>query len=97
MSEEGVGIDEDDEVNNAGDDGSSFSASNDSNGADATPDTDEGAISDSAIVAKEKERERIQAEIAEFLSRGGEITTVESNVMTDPPRRPASNYGGQPI
>lgn len=52
---------------------------------------------DASVVAKEAERKRIQAEIEAFLSKGGKITHVESNVMSDPPRRPESNYGGQPI
>lgn len=50
-----------------------------------------------SLSAKEAERNRIQAEIEEFLNKGGEITRVDTNVMTDPPKAPESNYGGQPI
>lgn len=50
-----------------------------------------------SISAKEAERLRIQAEVEAFLAQGGQITTVDTNVMTDPPKRPESNYGGQPI
>lgn len=50
-----------------------------------------------SLTAKEMERKRIQSEVEEFLSRGGQITQVESRVMTDPPKRPVTDYGGQPI
>lgn len=93
MSDENLSIEDDDDVD-VDDDGASFSASDDSSDDDGS---DENVMSDSAIIAKEAERARIQAQIDEFLSRGGRITTVDSNVMNDPPRRPASNYGGQPI
>ncbi len=52
---------------------------------------------DSGVSAKEAERERIQAEIEAFLNSGGRITCVDTDTMTDPPKAPASNYGGQPI
>jgi len=52
---------------------------------------------DSTLSAKEAERRRIKEEIDEFLKKGGEITKVDTNVMSDPPKRPESNYGGQPI
>ena len=55
------------------------------------------AFSDSSIAAKEAERARIQAEIEAFLSGGGKITQVGTDVMNDPPQRPQANYGGQPI
>ena len=52
---------------------------------------------DSTVTLKDRERRKIQSEIEEFLSRGGQITHVDSTVMSDPPKRPATNYGGQPI
>ena len=65
---------------------------------DMAPDMDRDITNVEANVsAKELERLRIRSEVEEFLSRGGTITQVESNVMTDPPKRPESNYGGQPI
>ncbi|MFL0803529.1 MAG: hypothetical protein K6L81_07405 [Agarilytica sp.] len=64
-------------------------------------DPDEGVVdimdSVSAVSAKEAERERIQAEVAAFLNSGGRITCVDTEAMSDPPKAPASNYGGQPI
>ncbi len=64
--------------------------------------TDTSASSDALTAAaslseKDAERQRIQAEIEEFLSNGGQITRVDTNVMSDPPKAPESNYGGQPI
>lgn len=57
----------------------------------------EREIIDASVTAKEAERERIRLEIEAFLSQGGKIVEVSSNVMNDPPRRPQANYGGQPI
>lgn len=52
---------------------------------------------DASILAKNRERARIQAEIEAFLKSGGQIQQVESRLMSDPPRKPSSNYGAQPI
>lgn len=46
---------------------------------------------------KELERKRLQEEIEAFLSRGGMIRQIPANVRADPPKKPESNYGGQPI
>ena len=45
---------------------------------------------------KDRERERIAAQIAEFLANGGTITEVDSNVMQDAlkPRNPTSVMRG---
>lgn len=94
MSEEDLSIEDDDIEADDDDSDVSFSAADES---DDDSSDDDNVMSDSAIIAKEAERVRIQAQIEEFLKRGGTITTIESNVMNDPPRRPASNYGGQPI
>ena len=47
--------------------------------------------------AKEEERKRLEADIEAFLAKGGKIDHIEANVMADPPKKPTSNYGGQPI
>lgn len=52
---------------------------------------------ESSVLAKELERKRIQSEVEAFLAGGGQINQVDANVVSDPPRRPESNYGGQPI
>ena len=51
----------------------------------------------SSLTAKETERLRIQSEVEAFLARGGKINEIPPNVVADPPRKPESNYGGQPI
>lgn len=57
------------------------------------------SAADSAVIIAEKEHERrqLQADIEAFLSSGGSITSVETNVVADPPKRPQSSYGSQPI
>ncbi len=49
------------------------------------------------ISAKEAERRRLQAEIEAYLAKGGQIDRIPANVVADPPKKPESNYGGQPI
>lgn len=50
-----------------------------------------------SVLLKEIERRRLQAEVEEFLARGGKIDQVPPNVVASPPKKPDSNYGGQPI
>ena len=68
--------------------------------ADLIDESDEGgddaAYADSHS-AKDIERQQIQAQIDAFIQGGGQIVQVDSSVMADPPRKPTSNYGGQPI
>lgn len=61
--------------------------------------TDDGQIADLSLSLSKKERERqaLQAQMEAFLSHGGTISHVEPNVLADPPKKPQSNYGGQPI
>lgn len=63
--------------------------------------TDEAAsledVDSASLTAKETERLRIQAEIEAYLARGGKINEIPPNVVADPPKKPESNYGGQPI
>jgi len=42
-------------------------------------------------------RNKLDADVADFLGSGGKIVTVERDVMADPPRKPVSNYGSRPI
>lgn len=46
---------------------------------------------------KELERKRLQEEIEAYLASGGMIRQIPLNTRADPPKRPESNYGGQPI
>ncbi len=42
-------------------------------------------------------RSKMESDIEQFLQSGGKIATIEPNVMADPPRKPSSDYGSQPI
>lgn len=55
------------------------------------------ASAHSALAARNKVREAMQADIEAFLARGGKIQQVEEDLLADPPRKPTSNYGSQPI
>jgi len=51
----------------------------------------------SSLSQKQKEREDLRAQMEAFLSSGGNISHIERDVLADPPKKPQSNYGGQPI
>ena len=55
------------------------------------------AIDDFSIASRQKMREELDAQVAEFLARGGRISEIEPNVTADPPKKPTSDYGGRPI
>lgn len=46
---------------------------------------------------RESLRQQLQSDIEAYLASGGSITEVPPNVVADPPKKPQSNYGGQPI
>lgn len=61
---------------------------------------DERASLDSSSQSEEAHRQLRDAmadDVAEFLSRGGKIQSIEPNVMADPPRKPQTSYGSRPI
>lgn len=58
---------------------------------EASPESSQG------MLQKERERLKIQADIEAFLAKGGTIHSVENSVVADPPRKPQSSYGSQPI
>ncbi len=49
------------------------------------------------VAARDPLRAQLKDEIEAFLAEGGKITQVEANLRADPPRKPTSNYGSQPI
>jgi hypothetical protein len=55
------------------------------------------AMEDFSIASRQKARDELEAQIAEFLARGGKINQVDPNVTADPPKKPTSDYGGRPI
>lgn len=52
---------------------------------------------DRTVTSREAERRRLEEDMKRFLSGGGQITQVDPNVRTDPPKKPESNYGSRPI
>lgn len=64
--------------------------------------TDTAAVMDDDLggyspTARELLRQQLRNEVEAFLARGGTINEIPSNVVADPPRKPQTNYGGQPI
>jgi len=55
------------------------------------------ALVEESVAAREALRQQIQSDVEAFLARGGVISEIPPNVVSDPPRKPQSNYGGQPI
>ena len=51
----------------------------------------------SALLTKQKERAKLQSDIEAFLANGGKITMVDVDIVNDPPKKPESHYGSQPI
>ncbi|MFT5937429.1 MAG: hypothetical protein ACJAS2_002066 [Pseudohongiellaceae bacterium] len=49
------------------------------------------------IASRMKIRDKVEEDIARFLSKGGAISEIDSNVTADPPRKPESNYGARAI
>ncbi|MBB3169943.1 hypothetical protein [Simiduia aestuariiviva] len=62
---------------------------------DSTPVDDH--LVDYSVRSREATRAALNAQIEEYLSRGGKINHVDNNVTADPPRKPTSNYGSRPI
>ncbi|WP_246434566.1 hypothetical protein [Teredinibacter haidensis] len=60
-------------------------------------DSSGATIVNESMLSKELERQRLQSEIDAFLAHGGKIDQIPPNVVADPPKKPGSNYGGQPI
>lgn len=59
--------------------------------------SDESLDDDDAAGYRASLRQQLQSDVEAFLASGGRITEVPPNVVTDPPKKPQSNYGGQPI
>lgn len=49
------------------------------------------------IASRMKIRDKVEEDIARFLSKGGAIDEIDSDVTADPPRKPESNYGARAI
>jgi hypothetical protein len=89
------GEEEVDEMEDAAADGDDASFSSSSPGKAAADEIE--ALEDFSIASRQKARDELESQIAEFLARGGKINQVEPNVTADPPKKPTSDYGGRPI
>lgn len=49
------------------------------------------------IASRMKIRDKVEEDIARFLSKGGAIDEIGPDVTADPPRKPESNYGARAI
>ncbi len=49
------------------------------------------------VAARDPIRSKMQKDIEAFLAQGGQIQHIDPNLRADPPRKPTSNYGSQPI
>lgn len=63
----------------------------------AAPVSDDINDDGSASAMREAMRQQLQSDVEAFLARGGRINEIPANVVSDPPKKPQSNYGGQPI
>ena len=80
------------------DDGVSASADFDGDDeGDSNAPTSDDHLVDYSVKSREATRAALNAQIEEFLTRGGKISHVDNNVTADPPRKPTSNYGSRPI
>lgn len=50
-----------------------------------------------SIDARKAIREKLQTDIEAFLARGGQIEQLAADATADPPKKPESKYGSQPI
>jgi hypothetical protein len=55
------------------------------------------ALEDFSIASRQKIRDELEDQVAQFLARGGVISEVPPNVTADPPKKPSPDYGGRPI
>ena len=49
------------------------------------------------LSSREAERRKLEEDMKQFLSGGGEIRQIDRDVRMDPPKKPTSNYGSRPI
>ena len=49
------------------------------------------------VESRKKLRASLDAQVEEFLKKGGKIEEVPSNLSNDPPKKPSGEYGNRPI
>lgn len=55
------------------------------------------SVDDGLSEVRDSMRVKIRSDVEEFLANGGAIREIAPNIVADPPKKPQSNYGGQPI
>ncbi len=54
-------------------------------------------LESAASAERDAIRSKLEDDVEAFLASGGHINRIAPNVLADPPKKPQSNYGGQPI
>ncbi len=50
-----------------------------------------------SVSSKEDIRRKLKDDVEEFLKAGGRVSYIQMGVISDPPKKPESNYGRRPI
>lgn len=50
-----------------------------------------------SVSSKEGIRKKLQDDVQDFLKAGGRVNYIRMGVISDPPKKPESNYGRRPI
>lgn len=58
---------------------------------------DHVSVDDGLAEERKSLRIKIRSDVEAFLASGGAIREIAPNIVADPPKKPQSNYGGQPI
>lgn len=61
----------------------------------AAPTAEEEETANAA--ARRQVRDKLAADVEEFLKRGGKIETIAEDVRADPPKKPENKYGSRSI
>jgi len=60
-----------------------------------SPDPSENLTSETmhTVSARERARQQLEADLTEFLKKGGCVESVAHDYRADPPKKPENNYG----
>lgn len=98
---EADGSEEEEAEDEAEDSGESASGSSGEGGGGGGAKSEAAALAQEAeertVASRQAQRDEMDRQVAEFLSRGGQIQKIDPNVTADPPRKPESDYGSRPI
>ena len=57
----------------------------------------EEAAEQRTVESRKRLRKILDAQIQEFIAKGGEIQEVDTHITSDPPKKPQNFYGNRPI